>query len=39
VASISAKQIVAHTNMGFCWAGYPGVKNSLVSAADVTFTP
>lgn len=37
VVPISAKQIVAHTNMFCCYVDYPGVTSTVVPAAKIDF--
>ena len=34
---ISAKQVIAHTNMFLCWATYPRVTSTITPAAKVEF--
>ncbi len=34
---ISAKQVIAHTNMCLCWVSYPGVSSTITPAAKVEF--
>lgn len=34
---ISAKQVIAHTNMCLCWVSYPNVTSTIASAATVEF--
>lgn len=34
---LTAKQVIANTNMFCCWASYPGVTSTITPAAEVEF--